>query len=144
MNALVPVSLAARLAALDVPDDLVRQAVALEALADDYRHLCHARGALNLTDAAKVLEIRPKRLIAWLVGHDWIFREKDRLAAHQARLESRHLKQKIIRLYRVDGSETFGVQVFVTARGMALLARNFAHERAEDTGPKKAADNDIF
>jgi phage antirepressor YoqD-like protein len=126
-------SLAERLAALDTPYELVREAEALEALAEDYRHLCHARGGLNLTDAAKVLEVKPRRLIGWLLGHGWIFREpKDQLAGMQSRLESGHLKQKIIRLYRVDGSETFGVQVFITAKGMATLAAEFRAERAQD------------
>lgn len=130
-------TLAARLAELGLSEEIVAQAHALEEIAETHRHLTHARGAVNLTDAAKVLELAPKRLIAWLLGHDWIFREGERLCAYQGKLEAGLLKQKIIRLYRVDGSESMGIQVFITAKGLARLTRELP-----DLPTSKGANDD--
>lgn len=117
-------TLADKLADRGLPAELVAEAGRLEADAEEFRRLTRAAGTLTLTDAAKVIEVTPKRLINWMIGNDWIYREsKDRLAAHQRRLEAGQLRQRVVRLYRLDGSEKLGVSVLVTAKGLVALAR---------------------
>jgi phage antirepressor YoqD-like protein len=120
------VALSDKLADAGAAPELIAQARIMESELAAFDRLARARGGLNLTDAAKVLETAPKKLIGWLLGHDWIFREPGgQLAGYQKRLETGHLKQKTIPIYRPDGSEALGLQVFVTAKGLAQLARDY-------------------
>lgn len=133
----VRVPLSEKLADLGLDPALVAEAERLELVAQDFERLTRAAGTLTLTDAAKVLGVPPKRLINWLVGNDWIFREgRDRLAAHARRLETGVLRQRVIRLYRSDGSETMGITVLVTAKGLVKLAEIMADPGA-GVGPWK-------
>lgn len=117
-------TLADKLADRGLPSELVAEAERLESEAGEFRRLTHAAGTLTLTDAAKVIEVTPKRLVNWMIGNDWIYREsKDRLAAHQRRLDTGLLRQRVVRLYRLDGSEKLGVSVLVTAKGLVALSR---------------------
>lgn len=120
-------TLADKLADRCIDPMLVAEAERLEAEALELRRLTRAQGTLTLTDAAKVLDLAPKRLVNWMIGNDWIFREgRDRLAAHQRRLEAGLLRQRVIRLFRSDGSESLGVSVLVTAKGLIALSRALA------------------
>ncbi len=117
--------------------DLVAEAYRLEEQAAALERLTRAAGTLTLTDTAKVIGVSPKRLLNWMVGNDWVFREgKERLAAHQRRLEAGTLRQRIIRLYRSDGTETMGISVLVTAKGLVALAKALADPNA-GIGPWK-------
>lgn len=131
--------LSEKLADLGVDPALVAEAARLELAADEFERLTRAAGTLTLTDTAKVLGVPPKRLVNWMVGNDWIFREgRDRLAAHARRLETGVLKQRVIRLYRSDGSETMGITVLVTAKGLVKLAEIMA-DPGTGAGPWKGA-----
>lgn len=119
-------SLADRLEDFGVDRALVVEAQRLEADAFEFQRLTRAQGTLNLTDAAKCLDVAPKRLVNWMIGNDWVFREgRDRLAAHQRRLEAGLLRQRVFRMFRSDGSESLGVSVLVTAKGLIALAKAF-------------------
>jgi phage antirepressor YoqD-like protein len=127
----VAATLSEKLADRRVDLELVAEAYRLEQEAAQFDRLTRAAGTLTLTDAAKVLGIAPKRLVNWMIGNDWIFREgRDRLAAHQRRLDAGLLKQRIIRLYRSDGTESLGVSVLVTAKGLIALADVITDKRA--------------
>lgn len=130
-------TLAEKLADRGADPELVAEAERLESDAELYRRLTRAAGTLTLTDAAKVIGIPPKRFINWLVGNDWIFREgRDRLAAHQRRLDTGQLRQRVFRVYRSDGTESLGVTPLVTAKGLVALARALADpERGEPRRP---------
>jgi len=127
----VPVLLSEKLTDRAAPPELVAEAERLEGEALEFRRLTRAQGTLTITDTAKVIGINPKRLVNWMIGNDWAFREgKDRLAAHQRRLDAGQLRQRIIRLYRSDGTETLGVSVLVTAKGLIALAKAITDHRA--------------
>lgn len=132
-------TLAEHLADRGLDRALILEAERLQGEADEFARLTRAAGTLTLTDAAKVLGVAPKRLINWMVGNEWIFREgADRLAAHQRRLEGGQLRQRIVRLYRSDGSEKMGISVLVTAKGLIALAKIMADPKA-GCGPWRGA-----
>jgi phage antirepressor YoqD-like protein len=130
-------SLSDKLADRCVDLDLVAEAYALEGEARALRDLTQAAGTVTITNAAKIIGVSPKRLVNWMIGNDWAFREgRDRLAAHQRRLEAGTLRQRVIRLYRSDGTETMGISVLVTAKGLVALAKAMT-DPAAGLGPWK-------
>lgn len=94
------------------------KAVALDRIAT-------ADGAMCLTNAAKALQINPKRLMSWLHEMEWIYRRAGSgvWTAHQPKLRSGHLIHKVTTVSRTDGSEKVVEQVLVTAKGLAALAK---------------------
>lgn len=93
------------------------KAIALDRIAD-------ADGAMCITDAAKHLQMQPKKLFSWLSANDWIYRRPGAAhwVAYQPRLKSGVLDHKITLVTRGDGSEKVTEQVLVTAKGLARLA----------------------
>jgi phage antirepressor YoqD-like protein len=119
-------SAALRLAA-DQADQIEAQQVQLaiaepKALALD--RIADADGAMCITDAAKHLQMAPKKLFSWLSANDWIYRRPGAAhwVAYQPRLKSGVLDHKITLVTRGDGSEKVTEQVLVTAKGLARLA----------------------
>lgn len=93
------------------------KAAALDRIAD-------ADGSMCITDAAKHLQMAPKKLFLWLSANDWIYRRPGAAhwVAYQPRLKSGVLDHKITLVTRGDGSEKVTEQVLVTAKGLARLA----------------------
>ena len=93
------------------------KAIALDRIAD-------ADGSMCITDAAKHLQMTPKKLFSWLSANDWIYRRPGAAhwVAYQPRLKSGVLDHKITLVTRGDGSEKVTEQVLVTAKGLARLA----------------------
>lgn len=119
-------SAALRLAA-DQADQIEAQQVQLaiaepKALALD--RIADADGAMCITDAAKHLQMAPKKLFSWLSANDWIYRRPGAAhwVAYQPRLKAGVLDHKITLVTRGDGSEKVTEQVLVTAKGLARLA----------------------
>lgn len=100
---------------------LTTKATALDRLAD-------TNGALCITDAAKTLGVRPKRLFHWLMAESWIYRrgEAGPYAAFQSKLDAGLLRQKITRLTRTDGPAKVVEQILVTPKGIGVLATKLA------------------
>lgn len=86
-------------------------------------------GSLCITDAAKTLQINPKRLFAWLKEHRWIYTRQGDGAyiAYQDKLQQSLLEHKTTVVTRTDGSEKTTTQVRVTPKGLAKLAQEFSH-----------------
>lgn len=119
-------SAALRLAA-DQADQIEAQQVQLaiaepKALALD--RIADAEGSMCITDAAKHLQMAPKKLFSWLSANDWIYRRPGAAhwVAYQPRLKSGVLDHKITLVTRGDGSEKVTEQVLVTAKGLVQLA----------------------
>lgn len=89
-------------------------------------------GALCITDAAKSLQLQPKRLFAWMQVHQWIYRRAggNHWVAYQHRIQTGHLEHKVTTVERSDGSAKTVEQVLVTAKGLAKLAEQFQLEAA--------------
>lgn len=81
-----------------------------------------------ITDAAKILRVKPKELFDWMKANGWIYRRESnsRWAAYQTRIESGHLRVAIavVGAYQ-DGTEKTSAQVRVTQKGIARLSMVF-------------------
>lgn len=89
-----------------------------------------ADGTINITEAAKTLQVRPKDLFAWLQQHHWIYRRAGcaHFVAYQQRLQAGLLMHKVTTLTRSDGTEKVVERVLVTAKGLARLAELFGQK----------------
>lgn len=81
-------------------------------------------GSMCITNAAKDLQMQPKRLFAWLQEHQWIYRRAggSGFTAYQARIQVGYLEHKVSTVERSDGSVKIVEQVLVTPKGLAKLA----------------------
>lgn len=86
--------------------------------------LAQADGAFNITTAAKMLQVRPRQLFAWLEQHQWIYRRagSKNWLAYQPRLQSGVLVHKAVVVQQGDEIERVHEQVLVTAKGLARLS----------------------
>ncbi len=83
-----------------------------------------AEGSMCITNAAKYLQMQPKKLFAYLSAEKWIYRRVGGggWVAYQDKLQSGYLEHKITTVERSDGSEKIIENVLVTAKGLAKLA----------------------
>lgn len=82
-----------------------------------------SEGAINITEAAKCLQVRPRELFRWLHANAWIYRRPggSGWVAYQPRLQQGVLEHKITTVSRSDGTEKVVEHVRVTAKGLARL-----------------------
>lgn len=88
--------------------------------------LAETDATLCLTDAAKHLQVAPRKLTAWMMAAGWLYRrtEGNNLTAVQKRLDSGYLTHKLVE-YNGSGGEADvrqARQVRVTQKGLAKLA----------------------
>lgn len=81
-----------------------------------------ADGELCISDAAKAMQIQPRKLFAWMEQHQWIFRRGNKWVAYQDRIQSGYLTHRVTLVERKDGTDKEVAQVLVTAKGQAKLA----------------------
>lgn len=81
-------------------------------------------GSFCLTDAAKALQVQPRKFLARLQQMGWIYRRPmgSSWLAYQDRLTVGLMEHKVTTGEKSDGSEWTSTQVRVTAKGMARLA----------------------
>jgi len=86
-----------------------------------------ADGSLNITEAAKAMQIKPKNLFAYMSAHGWIYRRagSDHWLGYQSKVQSGLLEHKVTTVLRADGTEKITEQVRVTPKGLAALAKLF-------------------
>lgn len=84
-----------------------------------------ADGSTCITNAAKDLQMQPKKLFSWLQANKWIYRRAggSGWVAYQDRIQSGHLEHKVSIVDRADGTDKAVEQVRVTPKGLALLGR---------------------
>jgi phage antirepressor YoqD-like protein len=84
-----------------------------------------ADGSHCITDAAKLLQMRPKDLFTYLGKNGWIYRRPgcDHWCAYQSKLVTGDLEHKVTTVLRSDGSEKTTEQVRVTPAGLVKLAK---------------------
>jgi len=83
-----------------------------------------SEGSMCITNAAKNLQIQPKKLFAWLQEHQWIYRRAGGSGwiGYQSRIQVGYLEHKTTTVERTDGSAKQVEQVLITAKGLAKLA----------------------
>lgn len=84
-----------------------------------------ADGSLNITEAAKALQVRPKDLFEYLQSSGWIYKRagSSNWLGYQSKTMTGLMEHKITTVLRADGSEKITEQVRVTAKGLATLAK---------------------
>lgn len=84
-----------------------------------------SEGAMCITDAAKHLQVPPKKLFRWLHAHHWIYRRDGgaNWVAYQDRIKDGAMEHKITTVERDDGTVKVCEQVLVTAKGLAILSK---------------------
>lgn len=90
-----------------------------------YGRIAEAEGSTCVTDAAKVLQLRPKDLFQYLRQHGWIYRRAGTSTdlGYQSKVNSGLLEHKVTVVTRADGTEKETVQVRITAKGLTILAK---------------------
>ena len=88
-------------------------------------------GVVCITDAAKILGVKPKDLFAWMSARQWIYRRVGNRSwlAYQHRIQQGVLDHKVDPVVYADGSEKMRERVVVTAKGIAKLSEAFAETR---------------
>lgn len=83
-----------------------------------------AEGSMCLTNAAKALQIQPKKFFAWMQENQWIYRRAggSGFVGYQSRIQVGYLEHKVTTVERTDGTTKQAEQVLVTAKGLAKLA----------------------
>lgn len=89
-------------------------------------------GSFCLTDAAKLLQLQPKRLFQELQSMGWIHRRPMGTGwlAYQTRIQQGLLEHKVTTGEKSDGSEWASTQVRVTAKGLARLSEMLHRQAA--------------
>ncbi|MDR6850373.1 phage antirepressor KilAC domain-containing protein [Sphingomonas sp. BE137] len=102
---------------------LAPKAVALDRIAT-------AEGSMNITAAAKVLQVGPRALGDWLRANRWTYRGADGgVLAFQAKIDSGHLETKLVTV-DADGPRPRSYwQVLVTPKGITRLAATLGDQR---------------
>ncbi|MBB6579586.1 Rha family phage regulatory protein [Comamonas odontotermitis] len=92
--------------------------------AEGFDRIAMSDGSLCLTDAAKTLQVQPRKLTQLLQEKGWVYRRPMGTGwlAYQDRIQSGHLEHKVTTGEKSDGSEWTSTQVRVTARGLTKLA----------------------
>lgn len=91
---------------------------------DAFKRLGDSTGAVCLTDAAKLLKVKPKELTALMNGKGWVYkRHGTSWIAYQDKLDAGFLNHKAITYTRTDGTAITTQQAVVTPKGLAALAK---------------------
>jgi prophage antirepressor-like protein len=96
----------------------------LEPQAEALARLAQTDGELCITDAAKALDVPPRRLFAWLEAHGWTYRRGDggHWVAYEGKRASGMLKHKSTTITRRGMPDKLVEQVMVTSKGLTRLA----------------------
>lgn len=91
-----------------------------------------SNGSLCLMDAAKTLQIQPKKLTQFLQEHQWIYRRPMGAGwlAYQDRIQSGHMEHKVTTGEKSDGSEWTNTQARITPKGVTKLSQMLAVKEA--------------
>ena len=87
--------------------------------------ISEAAGSMCITDAAKSLQVQPKKLFAWLSESQWIYRRAGGPGwiAYQDRIQSGYMEHKVTTVQRGDGTDKTTEQVRVTSKGLVAIAK---------------------
>lgn len=113
---------------LELEAKVQEQAPTVEA----FDRIANAEGKMNLTLAAKNLQVSPHWFMKWCDTNGWTYKRGNQRMAYQDKINAGHLDMKTDTVQRPDGSDKAVYQVFVTPKGLARLAKLLS---APPTGP---------
>ncbi len=87
--------------------------------------LSKSDGSICLTDAAKTLQMQPRKFNTWLQAHGWIHKRvgASHWIGYQEKIQSGHLEHKVTPISLADGTDKIAQQVRVTPKGLARLSK---------------------
>jgi len=97
----------------------------LKPKAAGYERIAIADGSLCITDAAKALQVQPKKvLFPWLQLKKWIYRRAggQYWLGYQDKVQQGLLEHKVTTQLLPDGTERMREQVLITPKGLAKLS----------------------
>lgn len=120
--------------AADMAKENERQAALLAEAAPKVQALeriSRADGDCCITDAAKLLKVRPRELFDWLSANAWIYKRNGRGAwiGYQDKVQAGYLRHSEY-CYNNGSDEFLRVQVNVTPKGIAKLAEELLGDEA--------------
>jgi anti-repressor protein len=85
-------------------------------------------GSFCITDAAKALQVQPRKLFGAMQARHWIYRRPmgSGWLAYQDKIQQGLMEHKVTRGEKSDGSEWSETQARITAKGMAKFAEILA------------------
>lgn len=96
--------------------ELEPKAAGLECIAD-------CAGLMNITTAAKTLQVAPRALFSWLDTHGWTYRNGANRLPYQAKITAGLMTMKAFRYTNAKtGEEQVAESSLITAKGLAKLA----------------------
>lgn len=110
---------------LQVTIEQQQQKIAADApKVDGFDRIATSDGSMCITDAAKTLQVQPRKLTQLLQEKGWVYRRPmgSGWLAYQDRIQSGCLEHKVTTGEKSDGSEWTSTQVRVTAKGLTKLA----------------------
>lgn len=96
----------------------------LQPKAEALSRIAEADGSNCITDTAKMLQMRPKDLFAYLEQNGWIYRRpgSGTFLGYQSKITTGLLEHKVTVVTRADGTDRETCQVRVTPKGLTKLA----------------------
>lgn len=87
-----------------------------------FNRIAVADGSLCITDAAKALQMPPRKLFDWLHRHHWIYRRHGTSwLGYSSKTQAGYLEHKVTTVTGPDGVDRVREQVRVTPAGLAKL-----------------------
>lgn len=102
-----------------------QQLAEVQPKAEAHDRLAGTEGSISITEGAKLLQVRPKDLFAWLSCNGWIYRRPGNAnwLGYSSHTTSGDLVHKVTTVLKPDGSERVAEQVRITPRGLTKLAK---------------------
>ncbi|WP_323953695.1 phage antirepressor KilAC domain-containing protein [Aeromonas caviae] len=93
-----------------------------------FDRIATAEGSLNLTEAAKVLQVPPRKLTAHLQAARWIYKRPGarHWLGYQDKVQQGLLEHKLNTFQKGDGSEGVSEQVRILPKGITKLAQSLS------------------
>lgn len=106
---------------------LVAKVDAMKPDADAFARIAKADGTFCITDAAKALNIQPKRLFDYLKTEAWIYKRPGgkHWLGYQSKVQAGLISHITTTVTLTDGTDRLHERVMVTPKGLARLAKDF-------------------
>lgn len=88
-----------------------------------FDRIANADGNVNMTLAAKALQVSPHWFMKWCDTNGWTYKRGNQRMAYQDKVNTGYLYMKTDTVPRLDGSDKAVYQVFVTPKGLTKLAK---------------------
>ncbi|MFP5518071.1 MAG: Rha family transcriptional regulator [Alphaproteobacteria bacterium] len=88
-----------------------------------FDRIANADGNVNMTLAAKALQVSPHWFMKWCDTNGWTYKRGNQRMAYQDKVNTGYLYMKTDTVERPDGSDKAVYQVFITPKGLTKLAK---------------------